>query len=54
MGQNIRLVRTLIGINNQIDQEDETEGLEREGLESIDGEIEEGGCEETFLCLSLT
>ena len=42
--------------NNQTDQRDETEGLEREGIrggEIGNGQIEEGGCEETFLCLSL-
>ncbi len=42
---------------NQTDQGDETEGLEREGLKMErygKGQIGEGGCEETFLCLSQT
>jgi hypothetical protein len=41
---------------NQTDQGDETEGLEREGLKMErygKGQIGEGGCEETFHCLSL-
>ncbi len=42
---------------NQTDQGDETEGLEREGLKMEryrEGQIGEGGCEETFHCLSQT
>jgi hypothetical protein len=38
-------------------KEDESEGFLEGGIgggEIVDGEIEEGGCEETFLCLSLT
>jgi hypothetical protein len=33
--------------NNQTGQEDETEGLEREGLggKMVEGEVEGGGCE---------
>jgi hypothetical protein len=41
---------------NQTDQGDETEGLERDGLKMErygKGQIGEGGCEETFHCLSL-
>jgi hypothetical protein len=41
-------LRYSIYFNNQTDQEDETEGIEREGLqigEIVEGEIEEGGCE---------
>ena len=42
---------------NQTDQGDETEGLKREGLKMErygKGQIREGGCEETFHCLSQT
>ncbi len=42
---------------NQTDQGDETEGLEKEGLKMErygKGQIGEGGCEETFHCLSQT
>ncbi len=42
--------------SNQTDQEDETEGLEREGLKMErygKGQIGEGGCKYTYHCLSL-
>ncbi len=40
--------------NNQTDSGDKTEGLERVMDGEIGkGQIGEGGCEETFLCLSL-
>ncbi len=40
---------------NKTDQGDKTEGLEREGQRDIGkGQIGEGGCELTFLCLSQT
>ncbi len=42
---------------NQTEQGEKTEGLEREGLKMErygKGQIGEGGCEETFHCLSLT
>jgi hypothetical protein len=43
--------------NNQTDQGDEKDGLQREGLKMEryrKGQIGEGGCEETFHCLSQT
>ena len=43
--------------NNQTDSGDETEGIEEGGIEMErygKGQIREGGCEETFHCLSLT
>ncbi len=49
-------LRYSLCLNNQTGQEEETEDLEREGLEGeryMEEEIDEGGCEETFL-LSLT
>ncbi len=43
-------------LSNQTDQGDEREGFEREGLEveGGKGQIAEGGCEKTFLGLSIT
>jgi hypothetical protein len=42
--------------SNQTDQGDETDGLKREDRDGEigKGQIGEGGCQETFLCLSLT